>query len=325
MAENGVIPKRSPLMGYNHNLKYSGREYHVQTEDSGLNAPHVITHLFSGGTILATERTDYDHLVSDPDHVETVREMMKSQHKAVMRQLVRGKLDEKIIAYLGSLKPTEEKGRIRRYRHQLLYKERVYSLETTFYATIVSEIFWEGVLIDCNRQDLSQELPPGTPAMEQRAQQQHKEILRRLRDGHLDEKIVRFLGSLEPPVEREFGVAPRDATDRVRTLAHVITSEHAITSQVRAPLQAATGEMYHHRVQYKDETFDLLTKVFYGEAPHAITELMLDETLVSSQRVDNDNVGELRKQAREQHKTMMRDLRDGGMDDALAIIDYILD
>lgn len=325
MADNGAGPRRSPLMGYNHNLKYSGREYHVQTEDSGVSAPHVITHLFCNGTILATKRSDYDHLVAEPDHVDAVRDMMKIQHKAVIRELVRGEIDEKIVSYLGSLKPEVERGRVRRYRHQLLYKSRVYSLETSFYTTIVSEIFWEGVLIDCRRQDLKEELLPGSPEMEKRAQQQHKEILRRLRDGELDEKIIRFLGALEPPPEREFGAPTRDEKDRVRTLAHVITSEHAISSQVRAPLQAATGEMYHHRVRHRDETFDLLTKVFYGEAPHAVTELMLDQTLLSSKRIDNMNVGELRKDAREQHKVVMRQLRDGEMDETLELLDDILD
>ena len=51
---------RSPLLGYNHNIRYNGRLYHVQTEDSGVNNPHIFTHLFHGGTILASHRSDYD-------------------------------------------------------------------------------------------------------------------------------------------------------------------------------------------------------------------------------------------------------------------------
>ncbi|MBW2732845.1 MAG: hypothetical protein JRH20_10675 [Deltaproteobacteria bacterium] len=322
---DGTIQQRSPLMGYNHNLKYSGREYHVQTEDSGVNAPHVITHLFCSGTILATKRSDYADLVADPEHVDGVRTMMKIQHKAVIRELVRGALDEKIVQYLGSLRPKTERERVRRYRHKLLHKTRVYSLETSFYTTIVSEIFWEGVLIDCCRQDLSEELLPNSPEMEARAQLQHKEMLRRLKNGQLDEKIIGFLGTLELPPEREFGVVGADEEHRVHALAQIISGEHRIPAQLRAPLQAATGDVYQHRLRHRDETFNLMTKVFYGEDPHAVTELIFGQTLVSSQRTENENVGELRKDAREQHKTLMRQLRDGEMDETLDLLDEILD
>ena len=43
----------SPLLGYNNNLKHAGKLFHIQTEDSGVDHPHVITHLFTEGTILA--------------------------------------------------------------------------------------------------------------------------------------------------------------------------------------------------------------------------------------------------------------------------------
>ncbi len=43
------------VTGFNHNIKHKGKVYHVQTEDSGVNNPHIITHLFVGGNILAIE------------------------------------------------------------------------------------------------------------------------------------------------------------------------------------------------------------------------------------------------------------------------------
>src|SRR5437879_2317147 len=36
-------------VGFNNNLKYKEHEFHVQTEDSGLRLPHIITHLFADG------------------------------------------------------------------------------------------------------------------------------------------------------------------------------------------------------------------------------------------------------------------------------------
>ena len=49
---------RSPLLGFNHNLKYRGRVYHIQTEDSGEANPHIFTHLVHNGIILSTRKTE---------------------------------------------------------------------------------------------------------------------------------------------------------------------------------------------------------------------------------------------------------------------------
>jgi hypothetical protein len=89
---------RPPLQGYNHNIGYRNNVFHVQTEDSGVKRPHLITHLFLDGSIVATLRTDYSQLVDDPDHTQRVRKMMQEQHKAIMYQLRRGELDEQIAS-----------------------------------------------------------------------------------------------------------------------------------------------------------------------------------------------------------------------------------
>ena len=51
------------ITGFNTNVRHGGRVFHVQTEDSGRDHPHVISHLYYGGTILASEKRDYaEHL-----------------------------------------------------------------------------------------------------------------------------------------------------------------------------------------------------------------------------------------------------------------------
>ncbi len=87
---------REPLGGYNHNIRYHERIYHVQTEDSGLARPHILTHLFLDGMIVASLRTDYSELISAPDNEAVVREIMQEQHKQIMKMLRRGDLDERI-------------------------------------------------------------------------------------------------------------------------------------------------------------------------------------------------------------------------------------
>jgi hypothetical protein len=81
------------VTGFNHNIKHKGKIYHVQTEDSGVNNPHIITHLFVGGNILATKKNSYADLAQTPNISELVREMMEEQHKEMLRNLVNGVYD----------------------------------------------------------------------------------------------------------------------------------------------------------------------------------------------------------------------------------------
>jgi hypothetical protein len=79
------------LVGYNTNISYKGTVYHVQTEDSGIKNPHIITLLYYKGTILARKKISYAHIASAPDYQEKVREIMKDQHKAMLKELITGR------------------------------------------------------------------------------------------------------------------------------------------------------------------------------------------------------------------------------------------
>jgi len=83
----------SPQLGYNHNIPHRGRLYHVQTEDSGVNNPHIITHLFVGGNILASKKTSYADILNAESLAEVVRELMEEQHKEMLRNLINGVYD----------------------------------------------------------------------------------------------------------------------------------------------------------------------------------------------------------------------------------------
>ena len=85
-------------VGFNNNLKYKGAEYHVQTEDSGLDKPHVITHLFAdGGRIIKSHKRSYASEVSRADVTPFVRALMKGQHMEMVLKLREGVFDD-IIA-----------------------------------------------------------------------------------------------------------------------------------------------------------------------------------------------------------------------------------
>ena len=58
-----AVEAKKMVVGFNHNIKHKGKMYHIQTEDSGLENPHIITHLFVGGNILASKKTSYADIV----------------------------------------------------------------------------------------------------------------------------------------------------------------------------------------------------------------------------------------------------------------------
>ncbi len=87
------------VVGFNHNIKHKGKMYHIQTEDSGLENPHLITHLFVGGNILASKKTSYADIVGADNLAAVVRELMEEQHKEMLRNLINGVYDDVGEAY----------------------------------------------------------------------------------------------------------------------------------------------------------------------------------------------------------------------------------
>jgi hypothetical protein len=83
------------VVGFNHNVKYKGDIFHIQTEDSGLANPHIITLLYRGGTILASKKTSYADIIRMENLEKVVEELMKEQHKEMLRNLKAGIFDER--------------------------------------------------------------------------------------------------------------------------------------------------------------------------------------------------------------------------------------
>ena len=98
----------SMITGFNTNVRHGGRLFHVQTEDSGKAYPHVISHVYYGGTILASEKHDYEDLLGTDDVAEAVRALMEGQHKAMVARLKQGALDPVILERLTD--PAEDTG-----------------------------------------------------------------------------------------------------------------------------------------------------------------------------------------------------------------------
>ncbi len=89
---------RSPVLGYNHNLRHGGRVFHVQTEDSGQGYARLYTHLFYQGTILSSKKQEYDP--ASPEDV--VRAAMQKLHKLMIMELTHAEHDPRIAAFFAA-------------------------------------------------------------------------------------------------------------------------------------------------------------------------------------------------------------------------------
>lgn len=94
------------LLGYNHNINYKGSVFHIQTEDSGVKNPHVITLLYREGVILCSKKTSYADILKIDNLEAVVEDLMKEQHKDMLRRLKGGEFDDKAF---GSSQPIESK------------------------------------------------------------------------------------------------------------------------------------------------------------------------------------------------------------------------
>src|SRR5258708_1064897 len=91
-------PARSPILGYNHNIQFHGHVFHVQTEDSGAQHARLFTHLFVGGTILASKKEQYDATAPE----DAVRLLMQRLHKAMIKELKDGVHDPSIQGFFAA-------------------------------------------------------------------------------------------------------------------------------------------------------------------------------------------------------------------------------
>ena len=85
---------RRAQIGFNNNIKFRDTVFHVQTEDSGLDQPHIITHLFAdGGRIIKSHKRSYESEKNRAAVADYVRGLMKSQHLEMVMKLREGAFD----------------------------------------------------------------------------------------------------------------------------------------------------------------------------------------------------------------------------------------
>ncbi|MFW5968633.1 MAG: hypothetical protein ACOCV2_14000 [Persicimonas sp.] len=98
------------LIGFNNDVEYRGKTFHIQTEDHGEGDPRIETQLFHSGAILDTVITSYEEILDEYDGEEAeerIRAQMKASHRSLYKKLLGGEYDQ-----LAGLDPAEDEGEV---------------------------------------------------------------------------------------------------------------------------------------------------------------------------------------------------------------------
>lgn len=79
------------ITGFNQDVNYKGKVYHVQTEDRGKGNPVIETLIYAGGEILASRKTSYADLMATGYDEAKVAQLLEQQHRRIVVEIKLGK------------------------------------------------------------------------------------------------------------------------------------------------------------------------------------------------------------------------------------------
>jgi hypothetical protein len=84
--------------GFNSDIVFRGLNFHVQTEDWGLENPYLVSRVYQDGAVIKSVKTPYSEVLGfgrihrhsvDPN---TIREALRDQHEKILDLLLSGQL-----------------------------------------------------------------------------------------------------------------------------------------------------------------------------------------------------------------------------------------
>ena len=86
--------------GLNTEVHRRGRVVHIQTESTG-EPPNIITHVFVGGSVVASIRSELNSVAAGSS-VAYERQQMLRQHRTVHHRVEHGELDGRLLIPSGA-------------------------------------------------------------------------------------------------------------------------------------------------------------------------------------------------------------------------------
>jgi len=82
------------ITGFNTDIEFDGKIYHVQTEDKGPAKPLIVTLIYDRGTIIASKRTPYDDLINGSVDEPALTERLQKQHRTICAAIRAGRVED---------------------------------------------------------------------------------------------------------------------------------------------------------------------------------------------------------------------------------------
>jgi hypothetical protein len=82
-----LIAPAAPATSLNDNLEFLGRRLHVQTENVGSPVVRIVTHVFCGGRVFMSQKSDLPPGTRASADPGKIRELMHTQHLKVIQEI----------------------------------------------------------------------------------------------------------------------------------------------------------------------------------------------------------------------------------------------
>ena len=86
------------ITGFNTDVDYNNKTYHVQTEDKGTDNPYIESLVYRGGGIIFSKRTSYASKLAAGITEKEIRALLENQHKTIIAAIRKGKFEEGVPA-----------------------------------------------------------------------------------------------------------------------------------------------------------------------------------------------------------------------------------
>lgn len=84
--------------GFNSDIIFRGMNFHIQTEDWGLENPYLVSRVYSNGAVVKSVKTPYTEVLGSTlinrhrVDVQAIRLALRYQHEKILDLLVSGQL-----------------------------------------------------------------------------------------------------------------------------------------------------------------------------------------------------------------------------------------
>jgi|WetSurMetagenome_2_1015567.scaffolds.fasta_scaffold1200390_1 hypothetical protein len=75
------------ITGLNDNLEFMGKQLHVQTENAGFPAVHIVTQVFCRGKVILSRKMEYPAGVRETGDADKMQELMRIQHFQIIKDI----------------------------------------------------------------------------------------------------------------------------------------------------------------------------------------------------------------------------------------------